>query len=198
MHGVDSAVRDQGGRLIPVPGVYRIDPVHTQVAFVARHLMITRVRGRFNDVSGVIIVEDDPERSSVMVEIDVTSVDTGNTDRDAHLRSADFLLAEAYPAMSFRSTAVAPGDADTWTVTGDLTLRGVTRPIDLRVEFDGASASPTGEQRISFHATADIDRDAWGLTWNQALETGGLVVGRQIHIELEVQAVAVASDGDDV
>jgi polyisoprenoid-binding protein YceI len=182
-------VRTRAGHEIPVPGVYAIDPAHTQVEFVVRHLAITKVRGRFVDVAGTITVDEIPEHSSVQAEVGMASVDTGNPDRDDHLRSADFFDVAQHPTMAFASTRVRM-DGDAWMVDGDLALRGVTRPVTLRVEFDGSSTSPAGDERISFSASADIDREDWGLTWNQALETGGVVVSKHVRIELNVQAIA--------
>ena len=185
-----SVLRTHDNREIPAPGEYTIDAAHSSVEFIGRHLMITKVRGRFPEVSGTITVDDEPERSHVDVEIQVATLDTGNTQRDAHLRSADFFDAEQYPTITFRSTQVDAGDSDTWMVTGDLTVRDVTRPVTLEVDFDGANASPMGDERIAFSAAADIDREDWGLTYNVALETGGWLVGNRIRIELNVQAVA--------
>jgi polyisoprenoid-binding protein YceI len=185
-----SILRTHDNREIPVPGQYAIDPAHTSVEFVGRHLMITKVRGRFPEVSGTITVADEPEQSHVEVEIGVASVDTGNADRDGHLRSPDFFNTDQYPTMRFRSTKVEAGRSSVWMVTGDLTVRDVTRPITLEVDFDGANVLPTGDERIAFSAAADVDREDWGLTWNMALETGGVLVGKKVRIELNVQAVA--------
>ncbi|MGH9287902.1 MAG: YceI family protein [Acidimicrobiales bacterium] len=185
-----SIVRTHDDREIPVAGVYTIDPAHTSVEFVGRHLMITKVRGRFPEVLGTITIDEEPERSRVEVEVNVASVDTGNADRDAHLRSADFFDADTYPTIAFNSTNVEASESGTWLVTGDLTVRDVTRPVTLQVDFDGAATSPAGDQRISFSAAADVNREDWGLTWNMALETGGVLVGRNARIELNVQAVA--------
>jgi polyisoprenoid-binding protein YceI len=176
-------------REIPAAGEYSIDPAHSSVEFVGRHLMITKVRGRFPDVSGTISIDEVPERSHVEVEIQVASIDTGNDQRDEHLRSPDFFHVEQHPTISFRSTKVEPGESGTWAVTGDLSVRDVTRPVTLNVEFEGANASPFGDQRVAFSASTDIDREDWGLTWNVALETGGVLVGKQVRIELNVQAV---------
>jgi len=181
--------REHHGSVLPGPGVYDIDAKHTAVEFVARHLMISRVRGRFEDVAGVITVAEVPEESSVEVTVGAASVSTGETQRDAHLRSGDFFDVETHPQWTFRSTAVA-ADGDHWKVAGDLTIRGVTHPVTLDVEFDGANVTPWGTVAIGFTAAAEIDREQWGLTWNQALETGGVVVGRKIRIELSVEAVA--------
>jgi polyisoprenoid-binding protein YceI len=185
-----SIVRTHEDRDIPAAGAYAIDPAHTSVEFVGRHLMITKVRGRFPDVSGTITIDDDPERSHVEVEIGVASIDTGNTDRDNHLRSVDFFDVDTYPTMSFRSTKVEASSSGTWLVTGDLTVRDVTRAVTLQVDFDGAGGSPFGDERISFSAATEVDREDWGLTWNVALETGGVLVGKKVRIELNVQAVA--------
>ena len=154
--------------------------------------MITKVRGRFPQVSGTITVDEEPERSHVEVELDVAGLDTGNADRDDHLRNADFFNAEKYPTITFRSTKVEAGTSGTWVVTGDLTVRDVTRPVTLQVDFDGANASPFGDERIAFSAATEVDREDWGLTWNVTLETGGVLVGKKVRIELNVQAVAVA------
>lgn len=185
-----SVLRTLDNRAIPVPGEYTIDAAHSSVEFIGRHLMITKVRGRFPEVSGTITVDDEPERSHVEVEMQVATLETGNTQRDAHLRSADFFDAEQYPTITFRSTQVDAVDSGTWMVTGDLTVRDVTRPVTLEVDFDGANASPMGDERIAFSAATDIDREDWGLTYNVALETGGWLVGNRIRIELNVQAVA--------
>jgi polyisoprenoid-binding protein YceI len=187
-----SVLRTYEDREIPVPGEYNVDPAHSTVEFIGRHLMITKVRGRFPDVSGTITIDEIPERSHVEVEIDVASVDTGNAQRDEHLRSPDFFHAEQHPSITFRSTKVEPGKAGLWNVTGDLTVRDVTRPVTLQVEFEGANASPMGDQRVAFSAAAEVDREDWGLTWNVALETGGVLVGKKVRIDLNVQAVAVS------
>ena len=185
-----SVLRTHDDRLIPVAGIYNIDGPHTSVEFVGRHLMITKVRGRFNDVRGQITIGEEPERSHVEVEIDVASLSSGNDDRDAHLRSADFFDVEHYPAITFASTAVKPVRDNTWELTGDLTVRGTTRPITLQVDFDGGGSSPMGDERVGFSAATNIDREDFGLTWNVALETGGFLVGKTVRIELAVQAIA--------
>jgi polyisoprenoid-binding protein YceI len=185
-----SIVRTHDDREIPVPGTYTIDPTHTTVEFVGRHLMITKVRGRFPAVSGAITIAEEPEQSHVEVDIDVASVDTGHPDRDNHLRSNDFFDVDNHPTMSFRSTKVEAAPSGSWLVTGDLTVRGVTHPVTLHVDFEGAGASPAGDSRIGFSATAEVNREDWGLTWNMALETGGVLVGKKITIDLNVEATA--------
>jgi polyisoprenoid-binding protein YceI len=188
-----SVLRTYEDREIPAAGEYAIDPTHSSVEFIGRHLMITKVRGRFPEVSGTITIDEVPERSHVEVEIDVASVDTGNAQRDDHLRSPDFFHAEKHPTITFRSTKVEPGRSGRWAVTGDLTVRDVTRPVTLDVNFEGANASPIGDQRIAFSAGTEVDREDWGLTWNVALETGGVLVGKKVRLELNVQAVAAES-----
>ena len=187
-----SVLRTHDDRLIPAAGVYDIDGSHTSVEFVGRHLMITKVRGRFNDVRGKITIGEEPENSHVEVEIDVGSLSTGNDDRDAHLRSEDFFDVEHYPTIAFASTTVRPLRGNTWEVVGDLTVHGTTRAITLQVDFDGGGSSPMGDERIGFSAATDVNREDFGLTWNVALETGGLLVGKTARIELAVQAIAAA------
>jgi polyisoprenoid-binding protein YceI len=185
-----SVLRTHDDRLIPVAGVYDIDGTHTAVEFVGRHLMITKVRGRFSDVRGRITISEKPEDSHVEVEIASASLSTGNDDRDAHLRSPDFFDVEHYPTITFTSTAVNALPDATWEVVGDLTVRDTTREVTLQVDFDGADVSPFGDERIGFSAATEINREDFGLTWNMALETGGVLVGKTARIELAVQAVA--------
>ena len=173
-----SVLRTHEDREVPVAGVYQIDGAHTSVEFVGRHLMITKVRGRFSDVSGRITIAEEPEDSHVEVEIGVASLSSGNDDRDGHLKSADFFDVDNFPTITFRSTAVKARRDNTWELDGDLTVHGTTRPVTLQVDFDGADVSPIGDERVGFSAATDINRDDFGLTWNMALETGGLLVGR--------------------
>lgn len=175
---------------------WNIDPAHSLVELSAKHMMITTVKGRFSDVKGTIEIDEaSPDRSSVSVEIGVASIDTGVGQRDDHLRSADFLDAETYPAITFRSRRVdgaLKAEGDTFRVEGDLTIRGTTRPVVLEAAYEGRGQDPWGGQRVSFSATTKIDRRDFGLTWNQALETGGILVGNEIKISIEVQAVKAA------
>ena len=187
-----SVLRMREDQVIPAAGVYEIDGAHTSVEFVARHLMITKVRGHFSDVRGQITIDEDPEKSHVEVEIGVASLSTGNDDRDAHLKNADFFDVEHYPTMTFASTGVRPLGDNRWELVGDLTVHGTTKPVTLQVEFDGGGASPMGDERIGFSAATEVDREDFGLTWNVALETGGLLVGKSARIELAVQAIAAA------
>ncbi|HEX2381529.1 MAG TPA: YceI family protein [Acidimicrobiales bacterium] len=185
-----SVLRTHDDREVPVAGVYEIDGAHTSVEFVGRHMMITKVRGRFSDVKGRITITENPEDSHVEVEIGTDSVSTGNSDRDNHLRSADFFDVDQYPTITFRSTLVRALPNATWEVAGDLTVHGTTRSVILQVDFDGADVSPIGDERIGFSAATEVNREDFGLTWNMALETGGLLVGKTARIELAVQAVA--------
>jgi polyisoprenoid-binding protein YceI len=170
---------------------WKLDPAHTLVEFSAKHLMITTVKGRITDIEGTIHSDErDPQNSSVEVVLKAASLDTRTDQRDQHLRSADFLDAEKFPEITFRSTRIE-GDKDSFKLTGDLTIRDVTRPITLDVEFEGRTLDPWGGDRVGFSAKGKIDRRDFGLTWNQALETGGVVVGNDIKISLEVEAIKV-------
>jgi polyisoprenoid-binding protein YceI len=172
---------------------WRMDPAHTLVEFEARHMMLTKVRGRFAEVSGELVVdEENPENSRVAVEIDARSIDTRASDRDTHLRSADFLDVERHPRITFRSTRIEGAHADPgdeFRVVGDLTIRGKTREVVLDARYEGHGTDPWGGERAGFSAKTKIDRRDWGLTWNQALETGGVLVSNNLTIELQVQAV---------
>ncbi len=179
---------------VPATGTkttWKLDPSHTLVEFSAKHLMITTVKGRITDVEGSIVSDErDPKNSSVEATLKAASIDTRTDQRDQHLRSADFLNAEQFPEIKFRSTRIE-GGKENFKLTGDLTIRDVTRPITLDVQFEGQQKDPWGGERVGFSATGKIDRRDFGLTWNQALETGGVVVGNDIKISLEVEAVKV-------
>jgi polyisoprenoid-binding protein YceI len=180
-------------REVPVSGEYVIDQAHTSVEFVVRHMMISNVRGRVRKVSGTITVGEVPERSHVEVEINTVSLDTGIRERDRHLRSPDFFDVERHPTIHFRSTKLEPATSGAWVVTGELTMMDVTHPVTLQVSFEGANASATGGERIAFTAAAEVNREDWGLTWNQALEAGGVLVGKKARIEINVEAVRSGS-----
>lgn len=179
---------------------WTIDPVHTQVEVAVKHMMITTVRGRFPDVRGTITVdEEDPGSSGVEVTIDAAGIDTRNEDRDAHLRSEDFLDVEEHPEITFRSTRIEgahdePGEP--FRVVGDLTIRGETREVVLDATYEGTGEDPWGGTRAGFSASTEIDRRDFGLRWNQALETGGVLVANTVKIELEVQAVRQDDEED--
>jgi len=170
---------------------WKLDPTHTLVEFSAKHLMITTVKGRFADVEGIInIDEKTPRNSSVEATLKAVSIDTRTDQRDQHLRSGDFLNAEQYPEIKFRSTSIE-GDRKEFKLTGDLTIRDVTRPVTLNVQFEGQTKDPWGGERVGFSASGKIDRRDFGLTWNQVLEAGGVAVGNEIKIGIEVEAVKV-------
>jgi polyisoprenoid-binding protein YceI len=181
--------RDYQGLEVPTAGTFSLDPAHTRVGFVARHLMVSKVRGAFVEKSGTITIADDPAQSTVDVSITVTSVHTGVDARDNHLRSSDFFEAETFPTIEFKSTGLTPKSGNEFTLTGDLTIKGKTLPVDLDVEYEGVTTSPWGKQVIGFSATGEIDREDWGMTYNQALETGGVMISKKIKLELEIEAI---------
>lgn len=172
---------------------WSLDPVHSSIEFSVKHMMITTVRGRFKEVDAKVIVdEDNPENSYVEASLNAASIDTGSPDRDKHLRSADFFDAETYPTLTFRSKRVAGAHAeegDHFTVVGDLTIRDTVMEVSLDVTFDGRGTDPWGNQRAGFTAATEIDRRDWGLMWNQAIETGGVLVANKVKIQAEVQVV---------
>lgn len=172
----------------PVPGTWVLDPAHTTIEFEARHLMVAKVRGHFGEFEGVIHVAEDPAASSAEVTIKAASIDTRVQQRDDHLRSPDFLDAAGHPELTFRSTAFEHVGEGDWRLRGDLTIRGVTREVVLDTEYSGTGTDPWGGTRAFFSATTTIDREQWGLTWNQALESGGWLVSRELKLALEVEA----------
>lgn len=169
-------------------GRWALDASHSSVEFVARHL-VAKTRGRFTTFDATVVVGDTAETSSVEATIDVASVTTGEPQRDGHLRSADFFDAETHPAMTFRSTAVRHLRGERYEADGELSVRGVTRPVTLDVELHGVTTDPWGGERAGFSATTEVDREAFGLTWNQVLETGGLLVGKKVRIEIEAELI---------
>lgn len=177
------------GHQFPDAGSYEIDQSHSIVEFVTRHLMVTKVRGHFSSFAGTITVADPPEQSSVEVTIDAASVETRDPKRDEHLKGPDFFDVDNNPAITFRSTAVEVAGDNHFRVTGDLTILGRSRPVTLDATFDGSFSDPWGGSRIAFEARTEVDREAWGLSWNVALETGGVLVGKKAQLELTVEAV---------
>lgn len=175
---------------LPAAGTWQIDPGHAEVAFVGRHFGLTKVRGRFTGVTGTVLIAADPAASSVDVTIDMASVSSGDASRDDHLRSPDFFAVEQYPRATFRSQRVELGaDGGSAAVVGDLTIKGISRPVTLAVDYLGSVADPWGNERAIFSARTRIDREDWGLTWNMLLEAGGLLVSKEIAIELELELV---------
>ena len=171
-----------------VAGTWEIDPAHSDVAFTVRHMMVSKVRGNFGAFTGTIVTTQDPLESSVEASIDLTSIDTRNEQRDAHIRTADFFDVENFPAMTYRSTGIRP-DGDRFVVDGELTLRGVTRSVPLALEINGVGPDAYGGTRIGFSATTEINRTDFGVNWNAAIEAGGVVVSEKVSIALEIQAV---------
>jgi polyisoprenoid-binding protein YceI len=182
-------IRSIEGVEIPEPGDWQLDPVHTAVEFSARHLMVSKVRGKFHGVSGNIHISDDPLGSWVEVKIDPASVESGDAKRDEHLRSPDFLDVERHPEITFRSTRVEGDSPGGFRLEGDLTVHGVTRPVTLDVEYHGWTTDPWGGRRAGFSASTEVDREDFGLTWNAALEGGGVLVGKKARLEFEIEAV---------
>jgi polyisoprenoid-binding protein YceI len=185
----NTLTRTVDGLVLPAPGVFNLDSAHSHVGFSVRHMMIAKVRGGFSDVQGTLTVGDDPLGSTVAIEVGVASVDTRDEGRDTHLRSADFFDVEQFPTMTFRSTGIGREREDHFRLDGELDLHGVISPLSLEVHFDGVGQDPWGNQRIGFSATGEIDRESHGLNWNQTLETGGVLVGKQAKIEIEAEFV---------
>ena len=178
---------------VQVP-TWQLDPAHSSVEFSVKHMMMTTVRGRFKTVQATLTGDrDHPDAAAIEVVIDVASIDTGVADRDAHLKSKDFLDVANFPELTFKSTRVERLGEDKLRVTGDLTIRGVTREVPLDVEYAGRTRDPWGNERAGYSAKTSIDRKDFGLTWNQLLEAGGLVVGDRVAIEIEVEAVKQAA-----
>ena len=170
-------------------GEYVLEPSHTQIGFVARHLVFTKVRGTFEKFESKITVGEDLETSGVEVSIDIASINTRDAKRDAHLGSADFFDAEKYPTMTFRSTGVEAAGEARFAVTGDLTIRAESHPLTLDVEYLGTEKTPWGTSAALISASAEIDREQWGLTWNVALESGGVLVSKKVQLEIEAEVV---------
>ena len=184
----ETATRTVGTKELPEPGTWAIDPSHSRIGVVARHFMVSKVRGHFRSFSGALHIEEDPSQSWAEVTIDTASIDTTDENRDGHLKSADFLDAENHPEIKFRSTNVFISDEGRFELLGDLTMRGVTKPVMLVGEFQGAIQDPYGLRRAFFSAEGQLARDDWGVSWNQALETGGVAVSKKLTLEIEVEA----------
>jgi polyisoprenoid-binding protein YceI len=175
-----------------IAGDYTLDITHTRIGFSARHAMVTTVRGQFTEFEGSAHLDTaNPSASSAKVNIRAASISTGQADRDGHLVSADFFDAETFPELTFVTTDVRRADATTWPVTGDLTIKGVTNPVTIDFESAGSAKDPFGNLRVGFEGSTSINRKDWGLTWNAALETGGVLVSEKIKLEFDVSAIAV-------
>jgi polyisoprenoid-binding protein YceI len=171
-------------------GTYTLDTAHSRFGFVARHAMVTKVRGAFNEFEGKAVIDgENPANSSVTVTLQVDSVDTRNAQRDGHLRTNDFLDIENYPTITFTSTSISHEGGNDFAVTGDLTIKDVTKSITLPLEFQGAAKDPFGNDRIGFEGSVVINRKDWGITWNAALETGGVLVSEKVTLEFEISAI---------
>jgi polyisoprenoid-binding protein YceI len=172
-------------------GTFTIDPTHSRIGFSARHAMVTKVRGSFNEYAGSGTVENGA--ASLQIEISVASIDTRNADRDGHLQSPDFFDAASFPKITFASTSIKDAGADKVIVEGNLTVKDVTKSISIEFEFTGTATDPYGNARFGFEGAAEINRKDFGLTWNAALETGGLLVSEHVKLEFEISAIATAA-----
>ncbi|MEU2061484.1 YceI family protein [Streptomyces sp. NPDC013455] len=179
-----------GPDLTALTGDYTIDPAHSTIGFVARHAMVTNVKGSFQDFTGTLHLDGaDPSRSTATLDVRMASIDTGNADRDGHLKSADFFRTDEFPAMTFRSTGAEALGGENYRITGDLSILGVTKPLTIDLEFNGSAKDPFGNERVGFEGKAEILRSEWGLTWNAALETGGVLVSDKIRLVFDVSAI---------
>ncbi|OHV38429.1 MULTISPECIES: YceI family protein [Parafrankia] len=175
-----------------IAGTWAIDPVHSDVSFTVRHMMISKVRGRFGAFTGTVVTGEDPLASEVRAEIDLTSIDTNNAQRDEHVRSADFFEVDKHPTMTYASTGIRLA-GDGFVVDGELSLKGITKPVPLALEFNGAGPDAFGGTRAGFSATAEISRKDFGIEFNMPIDGGGVVIGDKISISLEIEAVLEAS-----
>ncbi|GLZ31691.1 polyisoprenoid-binding protein [Lentzea sp. NBRC 105346] len=176
--------------LSELTGDYVIDAAHSRIGFVARHAMVTKVRGSFNEFDGKFSIDgDNPANSSAEVVIQAGSIDTRNEQRDGHLRTNDFLALETYPTITFRSTSVEQLDESTFRLTGDLTIKDVTNSVSIDFSYEGVAKDPFGNTRIGFEGSTTINRKDYGVTWNAALETGGVLVGEKVVLEFEISAI---------
>jgi polyisoprenoid-binding protein YceI len=182
-------IRAFQGLTIPTQGTFDLDPAHSRIGFSARHMMVSKVRGRFAEFTGSITVADEPLESTAAAVIKTASIDTGSADRDKHLTGADFLDVDQFPEITFRTIRVTARRGSELTVLGDLTIKDVTREVELTLELEGVGNSPWGKQVMGFSMSAEIDREDFGITWNVALETGGVLVGKTVKIEIEGEAV---------
>lgn len=185
-----SAATAPAADLSALTGDYAIDPSHTTIGFVVRHAMVTNVKGSFNDFSGTLHLDgSDPSRSTATIDVKMDSIETGNADRDGHLKSADFFKADEFPTMTFRSTKAESLGGDDYRITGDLSILGTTKPISIDLEFNGAAKDPFGNERVGFEGKAEILRSEWGLTYNAALETGGVLISDKIKLNFDISAI---------
>ncbi|POX53676.1 YceI family protein [Streptomyces sp. Ru72] len=179
--------------LAALTGEYTLDPAHSTIGFVARHAMVTNVKGSFKDFTGTLHLDgSDPSKSTASIDVKMDSIETGSADRDNHLKSSDFFRIDEHPTMTFRSTRAEALGGDEYRITGDLTILGTTKPITIDLEFNGAAKDPFGNERVGFEGKAQIVRSEWGLTWNAALETGGVLVSDKIKLVFDISAIKQA------
>jgi polyisoprenoid-binding protein YceI len=175
----------------PLDGTYAIDAAHSRIGFSARHAMVTTVRGQFDEFEGSATFDAaNPSASNAQIVIKTASIDTHQADRDGHLRSDDFFAVDTYPEIRFTSTAAKLVDAETWELTGDLTIKDVTKPVTITFDYTGSATDPFGNQRVGFEGSVTVNRKDWGLSWNAALETGGVLVSEKVKLELDISAIA--------
>ncbi|SDQ68894.1 YceI family protein [Thermostaphylospora chromogena] len=186
------STRSWEGLTIPTPGTFALDAAHSRIGFVVRHMMVSKVRGSFNEFSGSVTIAENPLESTAELTVQTKSIDTGSGDRDNHLRSDDFLSVDKFPELTFRSKRLVHVSGEKFKLVGDLKIRDVTKEVELDVEFNGAATNPWGQELFGFSIQAEINREDFGLTWNQALETGGVLVGKEVKIEIEGEAVRQA------
>ncbi|RII15568.1 hypothetical protein DSC45_17205 [Streptomyces sp. YIM 130001] len=176
--------------LAALTGDYTIDPAHSVIGFTARHAMVTNVKGSFNEFEGTLHLDgSDPSSSTASLDVNLDSIDTGSADRDGHLKSGDFFETEKYPAMTFRSTRAEARGGDDYRITGDLTIRDITKEISIDLEFNGSATDPFGNERVGFEGKSEILRSDWGISWNAALETGGVLVSDKIKLTFDISAI---------
>ncbi|MEU3301991.1 YceI family protein [Streptomyces sp. NPDC006678] len=188
------APREVDPALAALSGDYSIDPAHSSIGFTVRHAMVTNVRGSFGEHEGTLRLDgSDPASSTAAIDVKIASVDTGIADRDGHLRSGDFFDAETFPLMSFRSTSAEQLGGEKYRITGDLTIKDVTRPLSIDLEFNGVATDVYGNERVGFEGSAEILRSHWGLTWNAALETGGVMVSDKVKLNFDISAIKAAA-----
>jgi polyisoprenoid-binding protein YceI len=192
MSSTDQAVRSVDGVELPAPGTWEIDAAHSQVSFMVRHMVVAKVRGKFAKFSGTIEVAENHQDSKVEATIDAASIDTSEPNRDAHIRSADFLDVENYPVITFSALGPIHRSGTKFTLSGDLTIRGITKPVTLEAEYLGVVVHPQMGTRMGLSATGEINKDDFGVLYNAALETGGFILSKTIRLELEVEAVKKA------
>ncbi|MFI1099421.1 YceI family protein [Streptomyces melanogenes] len=192
-NGTTTTIAPVDPALAALTGTYTIDPAHSSIGFTVRHAMVTNVRGSFTEHEGTLTLDGtDPAASAAVIDVKIASVDTGIGDRDNHLRSGDFFDAEQFPLMTFRSTEAQQLGGDKYRIVGDLTIKDVTKPLAIDLEFNGSATDPYGNQRVGFEGSADILRSDWGLTWNAALETGGVVVSDKVKLTFDISAIKSA------